>query len=165
MKVKKGCVVVQVRLRGEDYRASQRFIIPITYLYNPFLQSLLDKALGIYDYRIDGPLLLPCSGRNFFISNGGQKILRANVRRQEQKVTFKEPQFQYLVSLGFQKSLGKQLYFIWECWLQYVYPFPLDPICMYEFATFARNWTSINSSYQLEGVSIRGSFRSNQNRT
>lgn len=65
MKVKKGCMAVQVGLEGEEYRPFQRFIIPISYLYSPFLQTLLDKASEIYDYRIDGPLLLPCSVEEF----------------------------------------------------------------------------------------------------
>ncbi|KAG6398525.1 hypothetical protein SASPL_139989 [Salvia splendens] len=43
MKVKKGCLAVQVGLEDED-GGFKRFSIPISYLYHPLFQKLLDKA-------------------------------------------------------------------------------------------------------------------------
>ncbi|KAL7141934.1 hypothetical protein ABFS83_08G088300 [Erythranthe nasuta] len=60
MKLKKGWVVVQVGL-------SERFYIPISYLYNPFFQKLLEKASEIYGYQINGPLMLPCFVEEFLL--------------------------------------------------------------------------------------------------
>lgn len=74
MKVKKGCVAVQVGLANQDQDQNQnqnqdyyfrRFVIPISYLYNPLFQTLLEKSSEIYDYQITGPLMLPCSPDNF----------------------------------------------------------------------------------------------------
>ncbi|GFP87049.1 auxin-induced protein 10a5 [Phtheirospermum japonicum] len=39
----------------------QRFSIPISYLYHPLFQNLLDKAREVYGYNTSGPLMLPCS--------------------------------------------------------------------------------------------------------
>lgn len=68
MKVKKGFLAVQVGLEGEDYEgsaSSQRFVIPISYLYHPLFKRLLDKAYDVYGYHTDGPLKLPCSVDDF----------------------------------------------------------------------------------------------------
>lgn len=59
MKVKKGWVAVRV---GDQ---NQRFVIPISYLNNPHFQTLLHQASELYDYRTDGPLMLPCSVQDF----------------------------------------------------------------------------------------------------
>lgn len=67
MKVKKGWLAVQVGLEDEeeDGSPSQRFLIPISYLYHPLFKRLLDKAREIYGYHTDGPLKLPCSVDDF----------------------------------------------------------------------------------------------------
>lgn len=71
MKVKKGWVVVQVGVGGHNENpdlcsAFQRFGIPISYLYNPLLQGLLDEAREIYGYSPPGSLItLPCSVDHF----------------------------------------------------------------------------------------------------
>ncbi|KAI3462396.1 hypothetical protein Pfo_019059 [Paulownia fortunei] len=65
MKVKKGWVVVQVGLDDEDGGGFQRFSIPISFLYHPLFQRLLDKASEVYGYHTTGPLRLPCSVKNF----------------------------------------------------------------------------------------------------
>ncbi|KAL8045055.1 hypothetical protein ABFX02_08G087600 [Erythranthe guttata] len=73
MKMKKGWVAVQVGLandihdQDQDYYFSsfQRFVIPISYLYNPLFQRLLDRASEIYGYQTNGPLMLPCSVDDF----------------------------------------------------------------------------------------------------
>ena len=69
MKVKKWWMTVQVGLanddQNKDYCAFQRFVIPISYLYNPFFRRLLDKASEIYGYQTVGPLMLPCSVEDF----------------------------------------------------------------------------------------------------
>ncbi|KAK4393745.1 Auxin-responsive protein SAUR15 [Sesamum angolense] len=64
MKVKKGWMAVQVGLEDED-GGFQRFSIPISYLYHPLFQRLLDKAREVYGYHADGPLMLPCSVEDF----------------------------------------------------------------------------------------------------
>ncbi|KAL1823002.1 hypothetical protein ACET3Z_009780 [Daucus carota] len=43
MKVKKGWIAVQVGLEEENERPT-KFIIPISYLYSPIFQQLLDRA-------------------------------------------------------------------------------------------------------------------------
>ncbi|KAA8547060.1 hypothetical protein F0562_003489 [Nyssa sinensis] len=58
MKVKKGWLAVQVGLEEED-GCFQRFVIPISYLYHPLFQRLLDKAHEVYGYHTTGPLKLP----------------------------------------------------------------------------------------------------------
>ncbi|PIN03152.1 hypothetical protein CDL12_24327 [Handroanthus impetiginosus] len=63
-KVKKGWLAVQVGLEDED-GGFQRFSIPISYLYHPSLQRLLDKSREIYGYNTTGPLILPCSVEDF----------------------------------------------------------------------------------------------------
>ncbi|KAL8473501.1 hypothetical protein ACS0TY_030366 [Phlomoides rotata] len=73
MKVKKGCVGVKVGLANananddliQDYSEFQTFSIPISYLYNPLFQRLLDKASDIFGYQSSGPLMLPCSVEDF----------------------------------------------------------------------------------------------------
>ncbi|KAG2399370.1 Auxin-responsive protein [Vigna angularis] len=67
MKVKKGFLAVQVGLEDEDQggSSSQRFVIPISYLYHPLFKRLLDKAHEVYGYHTDGPLKLPCSVDDF----------------------------------------------------------------------------------------------------
>ncbi|KAI3451590.1 hypothetical protein Pfo_008255, partial [Paulownia fortunei] len=69
MKLKKGWVAVQVGLakndQNQDYCAFQRFSIPISYLYNPLFQRLLDKAGELYGYHGTGPIMLPCSVEDF----------------------------------------------------------------------------------------------------
>ncbi|XP_041004144.1 auxin-induced protein 6B-like [Juglans microcarpa x Juglans regia] len=64
MKVKKGWLAVQVGLEDEDGEF-QRFVIPISYLYHPLFQRLLEKAHEIYGYHTTGPLRLPCSADDF----------------------------------------------------------------------------------------------------
>ncbi|CAL5214649.1 unnamed protein product [Lathyrus oleraceus] len=71
MKVKKGCLAVQVG--SEEHHSqqdatvtdSQRFLIPISYLYHPLFNNLLDMAYESYGYNTDGPLKLPCSVDEF----------------------------------------------------------------------------------------------------
>lgn len=68
MKVKKGWLAVQVGSEEEHsvtVSDSQRFLIPISYLYHPLFNHLLDKAYEIYGYNTDGPLKLPCSVDDF----------------------------------------------------------------------------------------------------
>ncbi|KAL8473500.1 hypothetical protein ACS0TY_030364 [Phlomoides rotata] len=71
MKVKKGWVGVKVGLGNanddqiQEYSAFQTFSIPISHLYNPLFQRLLDKASEIYGYQSSGPLMLPCSVEDF----------------------------------------------------------------------------------------------------
>ncbi|XP_045823401.1 auxin-responsive protein SAUR32-like [Trifolium pratense] len=70
MKVKKGWLAVQVGSEEELSQEggvddSQRFVIPISYLYHPLFKRLLDKAYEIYGYNTDGPLKLPCSVDDF----------------------------------------------------------------------------------------------------
>ncbi|MCL7027362.1 hypothetical protein MKW94_014249 [Papaver nudicaule] len=64
MKVKKGCVAVQVGLEAED-GGFQRFVIPISCLYHHLFKQLLDKAYEVYGYHSNGPLMLPCSVDDF----------------------------------------------------------------------------------------------------
>lgn len=64
MKMKKGWLAVEVGLEDED-GGSQRFSIPISNLYHPLFQSLLDKARETYGYNTNGPLRLPCSVEDF----------------------------------------------------------------------------------------------------
>ncbi|KAE8707232.1 ultraviolet-B receptor UVR8-like [Hibiscus syriacus] len=63
-KVKKGWLGVEVGLE-DDEQGFQRFLIPISYLYHPLFQQLLDKAHEVYDYHTRGPLKLPCSVDDF----------------------------------------------------------------------------------------------------
>lgn len=65
MKVKKGWIAVEVGLEDEDETAATRFVIPISYLYHPLFQRLLDKAYEVYGYHMAGPLRLPCSVDEF----------------------------------------------------------------------------------------------------
>ncbi|KAL0332625.1 UNVERIFIED_CONTAM: hypothetical protein Scaly_2164000 [Sesamum calycinum] len=67
LKLKKGWVAVQVGLpkNDPDFCSLQRFSIPISYLYNPLFQRLLDKACELYGYQADGPVMLPCSVDDF----------------------------------------------------------------------------------------------------
>ncbi|KAL0449861.1 UNVERIFIED_CONTAM: hypothetical protein Slati_1542500 [Sesamum latifolium] len=66
-KLKKGWVAVQVGVPNNDpdFCSLQRFSIPISYLYDPLFQRLLDKACEVYGYRADGPIMLPCSVDDF----------------------------------------------------------------------------------------------------
>ncbi|KAK7410923.1 hypothetical protein VNO78_02151 [Psophocarpus tetragonolobus] len=64
MKVKKGFLAVQVG-GEEEGGSSERFMIPISYLYHPLFKRLLDKAREVYGYHTDGPLKLPCSVDDF----------------------------------------------------------------------------------------------------
>ncbi|KAL8473504.1 hypothetical protein ACS0TY_029684 [Phlomoides rotata] len=63
-KVKKGWLAVQVGLEDED-GGFQRFSIPISYLYHPLFQKLLDRSREVYGYNTNGPLILPCSVEDF----------------------------------------------------------------------------------------------------
>ncbi|KAF3320619.1 Auxin-responsive protein SAUR32 [Carex littledalei] len=63
-KVKKGSLAVRVGLEGED-GGFKRFVIPISYLYNPHFRRLLDSAHEVYGYNSSGPLKLPCSVDDF----------------------------------------------------------------------------------------------------
>ncbi|CAI9758354.1 unnamed protein product [Fraxinus pennsylvanica] len=67
VKVKKGWVAVEVGLAddNEDGGIFQRFAIPISYLYHPLFQRLLDEAREVYGYHTTGPLRLPCSVDDF----------------------------------------------------------------------------------------------------
>lgn len=66
MKVKKGWLAVQVGLEEDNHGGSvERFVIPISYLYHPLFQKLLDKAYDVYGYHTNGPLRLPCSVDDF----------------------------------------------------------------------------------------------------
>ncbi|GAA0162861.1 hypothetical protein LIER_18862 [Lithospermum erythrorhizon] len=58
-KMKKGWLAIQVGLEDEGEKL-ERFVIPISYLYHPLLQELLDKAREVYGYKKNGPLRLPC---------------------------------------------------------------------------------------------------------
>ncbi|KAE8669512.1 ultraviolet-B receptor UVR8-like [Hibiscus syriacus] len=62
-KVKKGWLTVEVGRPDDDDggQGSQKFLIPISYLYHPLFQQLLDKSHEVYDYDTKGPLKLPCS--------------------------------------------------------------------------------------------------------
>lgn len=72
-KLKRGWVAVQVGLAddGDDQhynectRRVEKFCVPISYLYNPLFQELLDRASEVYGYNINGPLMLPCSVEDF----------------------------------------------------------------------------------------------------
>ncbi|KAJ4964118.1 hypothetical protein NE237_024057 [Protea cynaroides] len=64
MKVKKGWLVVTVGLE-DDEAGNQRFVIPISYLYNPLFKRLLEKAQEVYGYQTTSPLRLPCSVEDF----------------------------------------------------------------------------------------------------
>ncbi|XP_039044978.1 indole-3-acetic acid-induced protein ARG7-like [Hibiscus syriacus] len=65
-KAKKGWLAVEVgRPEDDDEQGFQRFPIPISYLYHPLFQQLLDKAREVYDYDTTGPLKLPCSVDDF----------------------------------------------------------------------------------------------------
>lgn len=70
-KLKRGWVAVQVGLADADQHLQdctmrlERFCIPISYLYNPVFQELLDRASEVYGYHVDGPLMLPCSVEDF----------------------------------------------------------------------------------------------------
>ncbi|XP_022886770.1 auxin-induced protein 6B-like [Olea europaea var. sylvestris] len=63
MKLKKGWVAVEVGLADDN--EFQRFVIPISYLYHPLFQRLLDEAREVYGYHTTGPLRLPCSVDDF----------------------------------------------------------------------------------------------------
>lgn len=63
MKLKKGWVAVEVGLADDN--KFQRFVIPISYLYHPLFQRLLDEAREVYGYHTTGPLRLPCSVDDF----------------------------------------------------------------------------------------------------
>ncbi|CAJ1937723.1 unnamed protein product [Sphenostylis stenocarpa] len=67
MKVKKGWLAVEVEEEAEEGcgEGSQRFMIPISYLYHPLFNNLLDKAYEVYGYHTEGPLKLPCSVDDF----------------------------------------------------------------------------------------------------
>lgn len=67
MKVKKGWLAVQVGLEEEEEggSCSQKFVIPISYLYHPLFKRLLDQAYDVYGYHTNGPLKLPCSVDDF----------------------------------------------------------------------------------------------------
>jgi SAUR family protein len=67
MKVKKGWLAVQVGLEEEQEvgSASQKFVIPISYLYHPLFKNLLDQAYDVYGYHTNGLLKLPCSVDDF----------------------------------------------------------------------------------------------------
>uniref|UniRef100_A0A7N0U0M8 SAUR family protein n=1 Tax=Kalanchoe fedtschenkoi TaxID=63787 RepID=A0A7N0U0M8_KALFE len=62
--VKKGCVAVRVGSEDED-GGFQRFVIPISYLYHPLFNKLLERAQEVYGYHTAGPLKLPCSVDDF----------------------------------------------------------------------------------------------------
>ncbi|KAL7141935.1 hypothetical protein ABFS83_08G088400 [Erythranthe nasuta] len=64
-KMKKGWLAVQVGLEEDEDGGFQKFSIPISYLYNPLFQRILDKAREIYGYNATGPLRLPCSVEDF----------------------------------------------------------------------------------------------------
>lgn len=69
-KLKRGWVTVQVGLADDGYdqydvECARRFCIPISYLYNPLFQELLDRATEVYGYNVNGPLMLPCSIEDF----------------------------------------------------------------------------------------------------
>ena len=63
-RMKKGWMAVRVGLEREDEEL-QRFTIPISHLYHPLFQSLLQAAKDVYGYRFSGPLTLPCSVEDF----------------------------------------------------------------------------------------------------
>ncbi|KAL5053214.1 hypothetical protein RYX36_033896, partial [Vicia faba] len=67
MKVKKGCVVIQVGSQEQQSQQgdAQRFLIPISYLHHPLFNNLLDMAYDSYGYTTHGPLKLPCSVDDF----------------------------------------------------------------------------------------------------
>eukprot|EP01018_Ginkgo_biloba_P010686 Gb_31890 [translate_table: standard] len=57
--VPKGCVPVDV---GEE---QQRFVIPIGYLYHPFIVDLLIETENTFGYDQKGPLRIPCDVGDF----------------------------------------------------------------------------------------------------
>ncbi|KAL8473498.1 hypothetical protein ACS0TY_030362 [Phlomoides rotata] len=71
MNVEKGWMAVEVGLSNDDifqdYSEFQTFSIPISYLYNPLFQRLLDKASEMYGNQSSGPLMLPCSVEDFLL--------------------------------------------------------------------------------------------------
>ncbi|KAF7834111.1 auxin-induced protein 6B-like [Senna tora] len=77
MKVKKGWLAVQVGLAddGADSDSSQKFLIPISYLYHPLFTRLLERAHDVYGYHTDGPLKLPCSVDDFLHLRNKKEIL------------------------------------------------------------------------------------------
>lgn len=62
MKLKKGCVAVQLGLENGPF---QRFVIPISHLHNPYFQRLLVIDGELYGYQTSGPLMIPCSIKHF----------------------------------------------------------------------------------------------------
>ncbi|CAI9753047.1 unnamed protein product [Fraxinus pennsylvanica] len=62
MKLEKGRVPVQVGLENGPF---QRFVIPISYLKNPYFQRLLDRAGEFYGYQTSGLLMIPSSVEDF----------------------------------------------------------------------------------------------------
>lgn len=63
-KVKKGWMAVRVGEEGEE-GGLRRFTMPISYLYHPQFESLLQAAKELYGYHSSGPLILPCSVDDF----------------------------------------------------------------------------------------------------
>nr|GMC63218.1 auxin-induced protein 6B-like [Ipomoea batatas] len=55
MKVKKGWLAVHVGAEEDEgnNKGSERFVIPISYLYHPLLQSVLEKAREVYGYMLE----------------------------------------------------------------------------------------------------------------
>lgn len=65
MKAKKGYVAVQVGLEEDGEEDVRQFYVPISDLYHPLFQQLLNRARDVYGYHSSGPLRLPCSVDDF----------------------------------------------------------------------------------------------------
>lgn len=76
MKAKKGYVAVQVG----DCSIFQRFIIPISYLYNPLFERLLEESREMYGFRNPGLLTLPCRVDEFLVIQSQIKSRSKNNR-------------------------------------------------------------------------------------
>ncbi|CAA6664320.1 unnamed protein product [Spirodela intermedia] len=54
-----------VRVGEEGEGGFRRFTMPISYLYHPQFERLLQAAKELYGYPSSGPLILPCSVDEF----------------------------------------------------------------------------------------------------
>ncbi|GLJ31393.1 hypothetical protein SUGI_0629890 [Cryptomeria japonica] len=59
VRIPKGCLAIHV---GKEQK---RFVIPILYLYHPFISKLLVEAGKEFGYNYQGPLIIPCEIHDF----------------------------------------------------------------------------------------------------